>query len=94
MELSAVIKAYTAGRINVGEFRLAMAGKINIDGKLDRVIRQHEAGDTVSFATLGTMVFRQLDKKCDTYNRVDKVNMNDPAQVCPANATRPFVSPQ
>jgi len=69
-----------------------MAGKITIDGKLDRVLRQHEAGDTVSFATLGTLVFRQMDGQSDTYNRVDKISRNDPAQATPENAARAFTS--
>ena len=44
-ELSDAIKAYTAGHFNVGQFRLALAGKVNIDAQLERLLRQHEAGD-------------------------------------------------
>ena len=81
MQLSQAIKDYTAGRSNLGEFRLALAGKITIDGKLERLIRQHEAGDSVSFATLGSLIFRQIEGSCDNYNRVDKISLNNAKQV-------------
>ena len=44
-ELSDAIKAYTAGQSNLGQFRLALAGKVKIEGQLERLLRQHEAGD-------------------------------------------------
>lgn len=44
--MSKAIKDYTSGRADLGQFRLALAGgKVKIDGKLERLLRQHEAGD-------------------------------------------------
>ncbi len=37
--LSNAIRDYTAGRANQGDFRLALAGKVPIDGKLERLLR-------------------------------------------------------
>ena len=82
-ELSDAIKAYTAVHFNVGQFRLALAGKVNIDTQLERLLRQHEAGDEQSYAAFGKLIFRQLDAQCPEYNRVDKISMNEPA-ICKA----------
>ena len=57
-ELSDAIKAYTAGYFNVGQFRLALAGKVKIDSQLERLLRQHEAGDEQSYAAFGKLIFR------------------------------------
>jgi len=91
-KISQAIKLYTQGDSDLGQFRLALAGKVNIDGALERAIRRHEAGDTVSYSTFGTLIFRQMNGMNESYNRVDKISMNDPAQVAPANARRAFIT--
>ena len=44
---------------------------------LDRLLRQHEAGDTVSYSKLGTLIFRQIDGQSDIFNRVDKISVHN-----------------
>ena len=77
MLLSNAIRDYTSGKSNLGDFRLALAGQVPIDGKLERMLRQHEAGDSQSYANFGKIIFRQVDGDCEYYNRVDKISMND-----------------
>lgn len=91
-KISQAIKDYTMGNSDVGQFRLALAGHVTIDGHLERALRQHEAGDTVSYTTFGTLIFRQMNNLNGNagYNRVDKISMNDPAQCDPAKAVRQF----
>jgi len=60
-QLSDAIKDYTAGRSNLGQFRLALAGKVPVDGQLERVLRKHEAGDSQSYSTFGKLIFRHVD---------------------------------
>jgi len=78
LKINQAIKDYTQGTSNLGQFRLALAGKVAIDGQLERALRQHEAGDTVSYKTFGTLIFRQMNGLNEGYNRVDKISMNDP----------------
>lgn len=80
-KISQAIKDYTLGNCNVGQFRLALAGHVTIDGHLERALRQHEAGDTVSYTTFGTLIYRQMNSLNGNqgYNRVDKISMNDPS---------------
>ena len=92
--LSNAIKDYTAGRSNQGEFRLALAGRVPIDGKIERLLRQHEAVDNQSYASFGKLIFRHIDPDCSSYNRVDKIGMNDPSSVSPDKAFRQFSTPQ
>lgn len=93
-KISQAIRDYTQGTTDLGQFRLALAGKVTIDGALERALRQHEAGDTVSYSTFGTLIFRQMNGLNEGYNRVDKISMNDPSQVAPANAKRAFLVPR
>ena len=93
-KISQAIKDYTQGTTDLGQFRLALAGKVTIDGALEKALRRHEAGDTVSYSTFGTLIFRQMNGLNEGYNRVDKISMNDPSQVAPANATRAFLVPR
>lgn len=93
-KISQAIKDYTQGNTDLGQFRLALAGKVTIDGALERALRRHEAGDTVSYMTFGTLIFRQMNGLNEGYNRVDKISMNDPTQVAPANANRAFLAPR
>ena len=88
-KISDAIKSYTLGDSNLNQFRLSLAG-VKIDGALERAIRRHEAGETVSYATFGTLIFRQMNGSNEAYNRVDKINMNNPAQVAPINAALPI----
>ena len=88
-KISDAIKSYTLGDSTLNQFRLQLAG-VKIDGALERAIRRHEAGETVSYMTFGTLIFRQMNGSNEAYNRVDKINMNNPAQVAPVNAARPF----
>jgi hypothetical protein len=44
---------------------------------MDKLIRRQEAGDTVNFNDFGKVVFRQINGNED-YNRVDKINLNNP----------------
>ena len=63
---------------------------MKIDGALERAIRRHEAGETVSYSTFGTLIFRQMNGSNEAYNRVDKINMNDPAQAAQLSVARPL----
>mmetsp|Transcript_48368 Transcript_48368/g.35570 ORF Transcript_48368/g.35570 Transcript_48368/m.35570 type:complete len:175 (+) Transcript_48368:501-1025(+) len=49
---------------------------------MDKLIRKHEAGDFVSYNEFGKHIFRQLNGT-ETYNRVDKINMNNTKIVSP-----------
>lgn len=49
---------------------------------MDKLIRRHEAGDFISFNEFGKNIFRQLNGS-ETYNRVDKINMNNVKIVSP-----------
>jgi len=57
------------------------------------MIRRQECGDSVSYNTMGTHIFRQLNGT-ETYNRVDKVNMNNVAVVAPEKSGEKFASTQ
>jgi len=46
------------------------------------MIRKHEAGDFVTYNEFGKKIFRSLNGS-ETYNRVDKINMNNPKIVSP-----------
>lgn len=53
------------------------------------MIRRQECGDSVSYNTFGTHIFRQLNGS-EAYNRVDKVNMNNVAIVAPEKSGKAF----
>jgi hypothetical protein len=52
------------------------SAKIPIDNTLQKIISKHEHGDNANYQQLSTHVFRQLNGN-DTYNRVDKISLND-----------------
>jgi hypothetical protein len=57
---------------------------------LDKLIRKHESGDFVSFNEFGKHIFRQLNGT-EIYNRVDKINLNNPKIVSPEKTgKKPF----
>jgi hypothetical protein len=63
---------------------------LQIDANLDKLIRKHESGDFVSFNEFGKHIFRQLNGT-EIYNRVDKINLNNPKIVSPEKTgKRPF----
>ena len=63
---------------------------MSVDANLDKLIRKHEAGDFISFKEFGKHIFRQLNGS-DVYNRVDKINMNNPFIVSPEKTgKKPF----
>ena len=63
---------------------------VQIDANLDKLIRKHESGDFVSFNEFGKHIFRQLNGT-EIYNRVDKINLNNPLIVSPEKTgKRPF----
>ena len=66
-----------------------MFKNITVDDKLERMISKHENGDFQTFDRMGTHIFRQLNG-CDTYNRVDKPNMNNAAIVNPDKSGKAF----
>jgi hypothetical protein len=77
------IQDYTKGNINVNNFRASlMEYNVPIDNQLDKLIRKHEAGDVQTYKEFGKHIFRQLNGT-ETYNRVDKINMNDTKIVAP-----------
>jgi hypothetical protein len=54
------------------------------------LIRKHESGDFVSYNEIGKLVYRQLNGT-ELYNRVDKVNLNNPKIVSPEKTgKKPF----
>lgn len=63
---------------------------VTIEPQIDKLIRKHESGDFVSYNEIGKLVYRQLNGS-DLYNRVDKVNMNNPLIVSPEKTgKKPF----
>ena len=57
---------------------------MKIDSEFDRLTRRHEAGDFVNYNEFGKKIFKQINGS-DSYNRVDKINMNNPMIVSPQN---------
>lgn len=77
-EMSQAIRAYSGGKMNVTDFKNALAdNEIKIDNKLDTLIRRHESGDTIKYNEFGKQIYMQLNG-AEIYNRVDKINMNNP----------------
>jgi hypothetical protein len=63
---------------------------VTVDAQLDKLIRKHESGDFVTYNELGKQIFRQLNGT-EIYNRVDKINLNNPQIVSSENVgTKPF----
>ena len=88
--MSKAIKAYLQGETNQNEFRAKLRyTEVPIDDKLEGMIRRQECGDSVSYNTFGTHIFRQLNGS-EAYNRVDKVNMNNVAIVAPEKSGKAF----
>jgi len=81
--MTKTIQDYTKGNINVNKFREQLSEfKVPVDANMDKLIRKHEAGDFVSYNEFGKHIFRQLNGS-ETYNRVDKINMNNNKIVSP-----------
>ena len=92
--MSQAITSYLQGATNQNEFREKLRyTEVPIDDKLEGMIRRQECGDSVSYNTMGTHIFRQLNGT-ETYNRVDKVNMNNVAVVAPEKSGEKFASTQ
>ena len=54
------------------------------------MVRKQECGDKVTFNQMGQHIFRQINGS-DTYNRVDKPNMNNSSIVNPSKSGAAFV---
>mmetsp|Transcript_5577 Transcript_5577/g.3949 ORF Transcript_5577/g.3949 Transcript_5577/m.3949 type:complete len:123 (+) Transcript_5577:317-685(+) len=76
-DMSKAIKDYSAGKMNVNDFKSALAqNEVQIDNKLDTLIRRHESGDTIKYNEFGKQIYSRMNGS-EIYNRVDKINMND-----------------
>ena len=76
-EMSKVISAYLKGEKSQNDFRAElMYRNIKMDEKLTAMVNKQECGDKVTFNQMGQHIFRQINGT-DTYNRVDKPNMNN-----------------
>ena len=76
-EMSKVISAYLKGEKSQNDFRAElMYRNIKMDEKLTAMVNKQECGDKVTFNQIGQHIFRQINGT-DTYNRVDKPNMNN-----------------
>eukprot|EP00352_Strombidinopsis_acuminata_P005166 CAMPEP_0176367476 /NCGR_PEP_ID=MMETSP0126-20121128/21911_1 /TAXON_ID=141414 ORGANISM="Strombidinopsis acuminatum, Strain SPMC142" /NCGR_SAMPLE_ID=MMETSP0126 /ASSEMBLY_ACC=CAM_ASM_000229 /LENGTH=106 /DNA_ID=CAMNT_0017725321 /DNA_START=371 /DNA_END=691 /DNA_ORIENTATION=- len=76
--MSQAIRDYSGGKTNVNQFKSALSdNEIPIDNKLDTLIRRHESGDTIKYNEFGKHIYPQLNG-AEVYNRVDKINMNNP----------------
>ncbi len=53
-----------------------------MDAEMEKLIRRHEAGDFVTYNEFGKKIFRNLNG-LESYNRVDKINLNNPKIVSP-----------
>ena len=89
-EISKAISDYTTGKTNVDAFRAKLADtEVPIDDRLNTLIRKHEAGDSVSYNTFGTHIYRQMNGT-EVYNRVDKINLNNQNIVTPVKSGPSF----
>ena len=89
-EMSEVIQSYLKGNTSQNDFRAQLMFKeVKMDEKLEGMIRKQECGDSVSYNQIGTHIFRQLNGT-DTYNRVDKPNMNNAQIVNPDKSGKAF----
>lgn len=67
---------------------------MTVDSQLDKLIRKHESGDFVNYNEFGKQIFRQLNGT-ELYNRVDKINLNNPKIVSPEKTgKKPFSQTQ
>ena len=94
-KVAKVITDYTKGSINVNAFKSELqAQNVPIDANMDKLIRKHESGDFQTYNEFGKHIFRQLNGyvysfinnlyfSTDTYNRVDKIHMNNTKIVAP-----------
>ena len=91
-DMSGAIKSYLRGESNQNDFRAKlMESEVKIDDKIEAMIRKQECGDNVSYHTIGTHVFRQLNGT-ETYNRPDKPNMNNANIVGPEKCGSSYTS--
>ena len=90
-DVGKTLQNYTSGNVNGKHLRQKLAEyNVTIDPQIDKLIRKHESGDFVNYNEIGKLVYRQLNGT-DLYNRVDKINLNNPKIVSPEKTGRkPF----
>jgi hypothetical protein len=82
-DLTRTLQAVTSGNVSTQQLRQQLREyNVSVDAQLDKLLRKHESGDFVTYNELGKHIFRQLNGT-DIYNRVDKINMNNPKIVSP-----------
>lgn len=58
----------------MGTFRQQLAdSQVQIDDQLDKMLRKHEAGDSLTYGQLGTTIFRRVNGT-GNLNRIDKIS--------------------
>jgi hypothetical protein len=56
------IKEYTAGKMDLNNFRATLSEhNVPVDANLDKLIRKHESGDHQTYNEFGKLIFRQLN---------------------------------
>ena len=90
-DIGKTLQNYSSGTVNGQQLRQKLREyNVTIEPQIDKLIRKHESGDFVSYNEIGKLVYRQLNGS-DLYNRVDKVNMNNPLIVSPEKTgKKPF----
>jgi len=85
------LQGFTAGNVSSNQLRQQLSNfNVTVDVQLEKLLRKHEAGDFASYNDLGKHIFRQMNGS-EVYNRVDKINMNNPKIVSPEKTgKRPF----
>jgi hypothetical protein len=66
-----------------------MESEVEVDDKIQSLINKQEAGEPVSYHTYGSHIFRKLNGT-DSYNRVDKINLNNSKIVATEKLSKPF----
>ena len=57
--MGAAVTDYTRGAITVNNFKEKLAAyNVPVDSNLDKLIRKHEAGDSISYSEFGKHIFR------------------------------------
>ena len=88
--MTQVIQGFMFGKLTKDEFVGKLAEhNIQIDEKINSLIRNTESGSTPSFNEFGKVVLRKLSG-LDAYNRVDKISLNNDRIVTPSKAGRTF----
>lgn len=75
--MSKSIKDFKKGHISASEFTAELRdNEVEIDDKLDLMIKREAAGDSQSYIAFGSHIFKKMNGS-ETYNRVDKINYNN-----------------